>query len=406
MVKLLRYIVFILGIVTVLITVIFIISIWENFDLVGTGKISWENTSQISDFFGGVVGTLLSAMGFILIYLSFNSQTETQIDQKNQFLESQIENRFIELIKIHKETVKDLEYEGLEKLNGQKVIDFIVNQFEACFKEIEPFFKEINPNNLYKTEILSGIKEMAILRSLNLIQLAKIDIAYSIVFFGTSKDDLKSLNRLLKQQYNEILIDNVLSFIKLKSSKTENLEKWEIIQKKDLSSQQISTILNKYKQDRTVNKTQFDSDYQDAFEFLLNKSQTDKYYGGHQYKLGHYFRHLFLTVKYINEQKIIDYKKKYNYVKMLRAQISTIEQYLIFYNSLSFMGRAWELEHINSTPSNDQKNSWLFTKYNFVKNIPDLTQPTGLVLNDYYPDLHFEFETKPTTRIKLEKIFF
>jgi hypothetical protein len=228
MVKVMRLVVLVLGIITVLTTGIFVFIVWENFDLFGYGKISWENTSQVSDFFGGVVGTLLSAMGFILIYLSFNSQTESQNDQKKQFLESQIENRFIELIKIHKETVSNLHYDRDSDLKGQKVIDFIVVQFESCFVEIAPFFENTEPEQYYKIAVLPSMNSIASLRSIDLIQLAHIDIAYSIVFFGLSKEDIKALEHLLKLHYADDLIKDILSFIKLKCLGEDNQRNWKI----------------------------------------------------------------------------------------------------------------------------------------------------------------------------------
>ena len=68
-----------------------------------------------------------------------------------------------------------------------------------------------------------------------------------------------------------------------------------------------------------------------------------KYYGGHQHRLGHYFRHLFQAAQYVNNQNRLDKKGKYFYMKTLRAQLSTYEQEVLFINSLSFLGMSWEL---------------------------------------------------------------
>ncbi len=405
MVKIFRLLVIILAIITVFITIIFLVIVWKNFTFIGSGAVSWEHTSQVSDFFGGVIGTFLSAMGFILIYLSFNSQTESQNDQKNQFLQSQIETRFIELIKIHKETVANLTYDREITLQGQKVIDFIVGQFESSFVEVAAFFTSLESEQCYKPTVLQTINGILSLRTISPILLAQIDIAYSIVFFGMAKDDIESLRHLLKRHYNDDLIDEILEFIKLKSLGKENLSKWKIILESGLTRENINSTIAEYRQNGTIARRQFDAAYQDAFETLLKKESSDKYYGGHQYKLGHYFRHLFLTVKYINDQSIIGYKDKYNYIKILRAQISTIEQYLIFYNSLSFMGRAWELEHVNTTSDEAIKNKWLFTKYNFIKNTPNLSQLGVIKLDEFYPDLQFEFTGQPEKRAELGQLF-
>ena len=56
---------------------------------------------------------------------------------------------------------------------------------------------------------------------------------------------------------------------------------------------------------------------------------------GHLRRLGHYIRHLFQTVKFVDDQpnEIISMEDKYSYVSNLRAQLSAHEQILLFYNS-------------------------------------------------------------------------
>jgi hypothetical protein len=76
---------------------------------------------------------------------------------------------------------------------------------------------------------------------------------------------------------------------------------------------------------------------------------------GHQSRLGHYYRHLYQTVTYVDDSPFIG--NRYGYVKTIRAQLTNYEQALFLVNSFSPMGRAW----------------WdrdLVVKYNLVKNIP------------------------------------
>jgi AAA+ ATPase superfamily predicted ATPase len=80
-------------------------------------------------------------------------------------------------------------------------------------------------------------------------------------------------------------------------------------------------------------------------------------FDGHQSWLGHYYRHLFQTVKYIDQQPDDIIKNKYDYVKNLRAQLSTYEQLLLYYNALSRMGRPWITEDY-------------MRRYCIVKNMP------------------------------------
>lgn len=76
---------------------------------------------------------------------------------------------------------------------------------------------------------------------------------------------------------------------------------------------------------------------------------------GHQSRLGHYYRHLYQAIRYVDEQKLsID---KYQYVKTIRAQLSNHEQGLLLLNSLTPLGANW------------WKNGYM-RRYRLVKNIP------------------------------------
>jgi len=138
-----------------------------------------------------------------------------------------------------------------------------------------------------------------------------------------------------------------------------------------------------------------------------------KPFHGHQIRLGHYYRHLFQTVKYINEQEILNYEEKYQYIKTLRAQLSTQEQVLLFLNSLSDLGSPWEIIYrkrglINYIKCGNRKsniNNMLITKYNLIKNIPK-GFVKGVKFRNYYPHIKYEGDFEPTKlRKKLIKIY-
>lgn len=117
-------------------------------------------------------------------------------------------------------------------------------------------------------------------------------------------------------------------------------------------------------------------------ERLLN--QRAKYnkdvvrFGGHQSRLGHYYRHLFQAVKYVDRNNDLTDKEKYDYVRLLRAQLSTTEQAIFFYNSISQLGKEWEADKY-------------ITKYQLIKNLP-LNFVAPLVPKNYYPGIVFEYE--------------
>jgi len=84
-----------------------------------------------------------------------------------------------------------------------------------------------------------------------------------------------------------------------------------------------------------------------AYEAMFKKRKTD---------LGHYFRHLYHIVKYIHISKI---PNKQFYANLLRAQFSSYEYLLLFYNCLS--------EHGN------KEFKPLVEKYALMEHMPDET---------------------------------
>lgn len=94
------------------------------------------------------------------------------------------------------------------------------------------------------------------------------------------------------------------------------------------------------------------SDYDHTIDF--------REYKGYSSSLGHYFRHLFMMVKFVaNSDVIIEYKDKMKFLKILRAQLSNHEQIILFYNWLSSdYGGAWE----------NNENRFL-TEYKMIHNL-------------------------------------
>jgi hypothetical protein len=116
-----------------------------------------------------------------------------------------------------------------------------------------------------------------------------------------------------------------------------------------------------------------------TLHFSTIKSFT-KYYGGHQHRLSHYFRHLFQTYEYLDKVPFLDFPAKYEYDKISRSQLSTYEQLILFCNSVSQLGWEWEYKSDNNRP--------LITDYKLIKNIPS-ERIKEIKPVDLYPKLKF-----------------
>jgi hypothetical protein len=98
---------------------------------------------------------------------------------------------------------------------------------------------------------------------------------------------------------------------------------------------------------------------------------------GHQSRLGHYYRHLYQTIRYIDSQSTnID---RYEYAKTVRAQLSTHEQALLLINSRTPVGRRWWDDRF-------------IIDYRLVQNIPHNFLTKEEADMGVFPDKYFEWD--------------
>ena len=82
--------------------------------------------------------------------------------------------------------------------------------------------------------------------------------------------------------------------------------------------------------------------------------------------LGHYYRQMYHTVKYVLKSTWLKEGERYDYVKLLRAQLSDYEQIMLFYNAFSVSGYAWRA----SKSRNKIPEMSLIARFRLIKNIP------------------------------------
>ena len=96
---------------------------------------------------------------------------------------------------------------------------------------------------------------------------------------------------------------------------------------------------------------------------------------GYSSQLGHYYRHLYQTVKFVVSQpeNKVSYEEKRSYLRILRAQLSNIEQALLFYNWYSDFGKQWE-----------NTSNKFFTDYRIIHNLYNDLLHLGIKLEDLF----------------------
>lgn len=324
-------------------TLIFIL----NTTSLNSGPIASSIWGQYGDLIGGLIGTVVALVGVFLLYETLGQQRLALRRQEDFFIKQQVETRFFELVRIQRENVSELKSKG--KVGREIFIRFRDDFHDLFQKVLEKYPQNASPDKKENESVPKWYKEIT-------------QVAYLILFYGVNNFSMPELKR-----------------------------KIQAIAKDRGGYYEIESLLDELEKEHKAVK-----------EKNKEKGSVKKYlhYDGQQSRLGHYFRHLFQTVKYINDQPpgLFSYQEKYNYLKTLRAQLSTHEQAILFFNSLTELGAPWEM-------GLSDENYKLITKYNLIKNLPS-GFTNQIDPKFYYPDVHFEYDEKPSqNRIKLESSY-
>ncbi len=361
--------------------------------------INYDRTGVIGDTIGGLMNPFIGIAAVIVTGLAFYAQYQANKQVQDQFRLQQFESQFYKLLDFHRENVSNMEFELYKELaSGNKVFKLIVNQIENAFYEILPLIENKEIKDLVVQEhltTLNFIKKYR--RSISLNQLIALDIAYTVTFLGISNRDQYALIRRLKDRYEVNLVKNVYHLLRLKLADFSFHKQFSTIAKNASSDVDFEKLKKEWQasieDEYYMQELYRNIDYENINEYEINEVAYDslksrnsvKYYGGHQYRLGHYFRNLFHTFKLIDTSSFLTDSDKKNYSRIVRAQLSSYELYLLFFNSLSFFGKEWEFSSL------DKMEKCIITKYEVLKNIPDISVYNQINIPNYYPDINYDF---------------
>ncbi|TYS90558.1 hypothetical protein FYK60_23675, partial [Enterobacter hormaechei] len=173
-------------------------SIWPS------SKTDYTVTGQFGDFVGGVIGTLFALAGTFLIYLTFQEQSKE--NKRSAF-----EAVFFEMIRLHRDNVSELRYnvtlgQEIDKYENRQVMRVIFKEFIECYREVCKFSNSKNPKDYITKKHLEHLNDIIEKNNLtaNPIDLARIDIAYCMVFYGVGEEGEIFLKNLFRKKYNSI----------------------------------------------------------------------------------------------------------------------------------------------------------------------------------------------------------
>ncbi|SNT28614.1 Putative phage abortive infection protein [Ekhidna lutea] len=266
-----------------------------------------ESTSWMGDTFGGILGPYIAIVAAGLTFMAFWVQYKANDEIRNQFKHERFETKFYELLKLHKENVSEVDIDG--KYRGRKSFVWMYKEFRFIYRLCKSYHDLIDSDRKIAGKKLMEYDDRKI-----------TELAYIIFFFGVGEISDKGIEYFTGDFDND-LIKKVLDRLKAHQEHVAQLKKDEWTElEENLFEEPEKYILE-------VNFEPFD---------------------GHVSKLAHYFRHLYQAIKLAttdsildNIDKSIEYKNRYEYVKLIRVQLSNHEQTLIYYNSFFTAGKIW-----------------------------------------------------------------
>jgi hypothetical protein len=307
---------------------------------------AWDFSQKgpVGDTINGIAAPFIAVLGIIVTFLAFYIQVKANEVQRgvneSQRADIQLErfeNKFYELLRLHKENVDEI---SITRYNYEGTIEKR-KAFVSMYLELRNAFFVV------KLEYLDSKKSGTLTSVYNDIQLLKFSYIFFYTGVGVHSDKL-----------SKAMVENDLD---------------------PLFYNKVNAVLK----DIQAGHKQNNHDYLKRELELpeIGKSVLPKSYApfvGHLNRLGHYYRHLFQTVKFVTSQdeEFIPREKKLDYLRTLRAQLSDHEQVMLYYNAIVDFGKEWI----------DNK---YFTDYRMIHNLP-------LPLADFgiRPEIKFEAELK------------
>ncbi|WP_340153449.1 putative phage abortive infection protein [uncultured Marivirga sp.] len=318
----------------VLITLLFIYGVSIYLVLNGSDsqiiKDSFTIGGSVGDSVNGIFAPIIGVAAVITTFFAFLIQYQANEQIRNDTKIERFENKFYEMLRLHKENVNEIDINN--NYQGRKAIIKMYIEFRFIFFLVNTIRESWNE----KGKVVNEDEDYY------------MKIAYTIFFFGVG--DLEE-GSLIYESKNDEFFKAVIEHCKYKLYK-EKKESGKISARIPNMGPQVEYWKLKYKPLK-----------------------------GHASKLGHYFRHLYQTIKFIalappfTSDLKEDKKIKYEYLKTLRAQLSNHEQAMIYFNSFFRAGKVWWGDEKISKRNKDGSLISYFLDWRIIKNLPfNLTQ--------------------------------
>lgn len=350
--------------------------------------VDFSQSGQVGDTIGGVMGPFIALIAAFLTFIAFwiqyranekqndiakkqlemaeqqnemlAKQTEIAQKQEQKYAIERFENTLHQMLDVYS---RNSEAVKVGDLTGKEAFDEMAAELFFIYYMLDRKYRKLLIHKEFETKEKTFQK--AIWNNANSLWNASdkrkaflTTLAYELFFYGTN---VVTPERVYHNK-GELLLAHelVMQFKKIDYHRNEKISYKSLLKKLTTPNEE------------EVNLQVYFAQYQMAL--------------GHNAHLGHYYRQMLQIVKFISEapQKMFDERQKYDYGKLLRSQLCDAEQVLLYYNSLSLMGQAWNERH--GTDDDDIKTWGYILRYRLIKNIPTSYPFFGIVPIEYYRD--------------------
>jgi hypothetical protein len=344
----------------------------------------YSNLGSSGDYIGGLLNPLIAVFAVFAAGFAFYAQYDANKLVQEQFTLQQFESQFYEMLHLHRENLNEMIIEGYsfeyidddkskegvhnskkeKNTSGKKVFVTMLKEFEAVYFICQKIFFSHYKSQPEKISLLeSNVGSQLIFAN-----------AYNCFFNGTSLYE-KKIKKHLKDDSTELLSEDLI----------DKLIK-ELKRKREGHTKGIKKITGYGLIKNLKTNKKIKNELMLSFNF--------KPFTGHQAILAHYYRHLYQTVKFVVKQNesIVSYESKRDYLRILRSMLSNHEQILLYYNWIAGFGEGWEEKKIENRKT--KKGNFFLTDYRMIHNIPDEMILDDFKLNKIFTDeyLYFRYE--------------
>ena len=335
----------------------------------------FSDTGQVGDTMGGIMGPFIAILAVWFTFKAFwvqfeanEAQKDINEQQRKDIAKERFENKFYELIHLHRDNMLELNHNGNE---GRSAAASSCYHLVVLYSLIDNLFVKYYQDN---EEVIKKYNQLA--ESVGGYQKLFVEITYNLFFYG------KEYIQTLPKEKNSYLIYSKVVEMLSKACKEAHFNHDDIIEFPNKLNSEVERYLTRDKK----------------FDIYGNEIVIPKeLLKGNHASFGIYFRQFYQIVKFVAKSDILSENERYDYIKVLRSQLSDFEQILLYYNGLSIVGKKWNIaEPPNQINDSDswRENMKLIARFKLIKNIPASFHMFGVTPEEYYKEEMKSYEDR------------